>query len=819
MDTELRRVITQLGREVAQIADAQKRLERGSRTAQLPFSSIDGSRPLLVKDTDGTVRQILGTQADGSVTITDVNATPAQPPDTPTVAGGVLGLYVLWDGSLGGAAPRADFRWCEVHVSTVDGFTPDDTTLQGHMLGAGVFGVGGLDAGTTYYVRLVAVNTSRISSDPSAQVPGVPLSVPDSIPGEAITTGMIAPGAITAGLLAAKILLASDIIAGTDGGPGVLLNAVGLVGIDSAGAETFRIDAATGAATFTGTIVMTSQVGEFLAYAGDPGAGNLVASLSVAGGTDANGNVYIAGFQMGLPDGSQVAVVPAAGVPFGTGILQAVTQYTTSDASEMLPAFAGAVLLNQGAANQQPAAAVTSPAGSDGKGAYLLLSGDSDDATSAGGASLGSYTTDGQSVNYDELASLDAQGRMVKAADLYYGANQNTVTLTWSKAGVYTWTCPADVTVGSLREIGAGGGGASGINDDAAGGGGGGGELVEEPALALTPLQQYTITVGAGGLGATSAVTPEGAPGGDTIFVGDTGTVTAHGGGGGGTNGPSPYGNGLGGFGSLNTIHADGGSGGAGQAGSLQFMGGGGGGGSGSRKGATDGKAGSASGGGAAGTGTGRGGIGGYGGGNGGPGRTPGGAGAGGGAEHAIVHGAGGNGADGMASITYTPPVQTLVAAVAGAAGTDPDGHGYAAGVSGPVTAFQPGSSPAVPETWHPVTPATGWAMNSTIPGDASLQVQRVAAPPGAVAIMGTFSRSGGSWANGAQVATMSDGYYNKTVNQYVTISWGVSPSSGFGNPGMLKIDTTGKVTVDITGTGGAVNGNVFWVSGTYYTA
>lgn len=820
MDAQLAGAMNALSREISQIAAAQARLERGQRTNGLGNSSIDGGA-LLVKDTDGTVRQILGAQPDGSVTITDVNAPPAQPPDAPTVAGGVLGLYVLWDGSLGGADPLADFQWCEVHVSTVDGFTPGTTTLQGHLAAPGVFGVGGLTAGTTYYVKLVAVNTSKVSSDPSAQASAVPLSVPEGIPDGGITTGLIAPGAITAGLLAAKIILASDIIAGTDGGPGVLLSSVGLVGIDATGAETFRIDAASGAATFTGTIVMTSNVGEFLAYAGGPAAGNLVASLSVSGGTDANGNVYIAGFQMGVPGGSQVAVIPAAGVPFGTGILQAVTEYTTSDAGEMLPAFAGAVLLNQGAANQQPATAVTSPAGSDGKGAYLLLSGDSDDATSAGGISLGSYVTDGQSVNYAELVTVDAEGRMIKpGADLYYGASQTPVTETWTKAGTYQWTCPAGVTSIDVITVGAGGGGAAGINDNAAGGGAGGGEFAEEPATAVTPGDTYTITVGAAGAGSAAAGTA-GGDGGNSAFAADTVTVTAHGGRGGGTNGPVPYGNGVGGTGSTNTRHFDGGFGSAGTGGSAAYMGGGGGGGAGSGAG-TGGGGGhsSVSGGGAGGTSRyGAGGVGGYGSGNGGYGRSPGGAGGGGGAEHAIYHGAGGNGADGMVAITYTPPVQTLVAAVAGMAGTDPSGHGYAAGHTGPVTAFQPGSSPAVPETWHPVTMASGWAGNSTITGDANLQVQRVASPPGAVAIMGTFSRSGTTWANGAQIATMDPGYYNTAVNQYVTISWGVSPSSSFGMAGMLRIDNTGKVTVYITGSGGGVNGNVFWVDGTYYTA
>lgn len=51
-----------------------------------------------------------------------------------------------------------------------------------------------------------------------------------------------------------------------------------------------------------------------------------------------------------------------------------------------------------------------------------------------------------------------------------------------------------------------------------------------------------------------------------------------------------------------------------------------------------------------------------------------------------------------------------LVAALAGAPGTDAAANGFAAGYTGPVQALQPGSSPQAVEAWHNVTPPSGWS-------------------------------------------------------------------------------------------------------------
>lgn len=93
-----------------------------------------------------------------------------------------------------------------------------------------------------------------------------------------------------------------------------------------------------------------------------------------------------------------------------------------------------------------------------------------------------------------------------------------------STPGGGKWTVPTGVnTVQVLVVAGGGGGGCM------AGGGGGGGGIIYDPAYSVTPGQEITVTVGAGGARAgTSAA--QGGDGQSSVF----GTQTAIGGGGGG---------------------------------------------------------------------------------------------------------------------------------------------------------------------------------------------------------------------------------------------------------------------------------------------
>jgi hypothetical protein len=215
-------------------------------------------------------------------------------------------------------------------------------------------------------------------------------------------------------------------------------------------------------------------------------------------------------------------------------------------------------------------------------------------------------------------------------------------------AGTYQWV--ASTTTVNAKVIGGGGGGTKGSEGNGGGTAGGGGAFAQNTALAVTPGQAYTVTVGAGGSPGNWNI--GGSPGNASSIAGDAATVTGNPGQGGGANGVS---GGLGGTSSGAPVNHPGGAGGAvpGTA-----TGGGGGGGSGG-SGAT-GNAGANSSGGSGGAGgaavTG-GGKGGNGGGNapsdGQPGGDPGGGGGGGWANN-VNHTYGGAGAPGSVELVYT---------------------------------------------------------------------------------------------------------------------------------------------------------------------
>ncbi len=105
------------------------------------------------------------TPGDGGPGVDPEPVTPAPvdfiAPSTPTLSGTVQGLRVSWDGlnSSGNAYPSDVY--VEVHFSTSGAtFTPTSSTLAGRLLGsAGFFTIMGLAASTTYFVRLVGVDS------------------------------------------------------------------------------------------------------------------------------------------------------------------------------------------------------------------------------------------------------------------------------------------------------------------------------------------------------------------------------------------------------------------------------------------------------------------------------------------------------------------------------------------------------------------------------------------------------------------------------------------------------------------------------------
>ena len=152
----------------------------GTVTVNTGTVTVTGAAPAPALDGGGTSPAgpavTVGTQPDGTVTIVHTNGGPPATPDTPTVVGGPGTVTVGWDGLLASAAPLLDFLYVQVHLSAASGFTPSSATLQGTLPSpGGLYTIGSLSAGTTYYAKLVAYNKSMVASPASAQASGVPI--------------------------------------------------------------------------------------------------------------------------------------------------------------------------------------------------------------------------------------------------------------------------------------------------------------------------------------------------------------------------------------------------------------------------------------------------------------------------------------------------------------------------------------------------------------------------------------------------------------------------------------------------------------------
>jgi hypothetical protein len=182
--------------ELARLTQELKEIKRGQRYAH--GGSLENSA-LEVKNTDGSLRAILGVQPDGTTGVNIVNGPPPPVPSMPTLAPSLGGVTVTWDGTFdGGAIPPMDWQRTEVHAHTSAGFTPSPATLQTT--------IETLQGGTVVvpteqpvYVRLLARNTSGSASDPTAEAGPIgpsPVVATDIIDG-IVTASKIAQGAVT----------------------------------------------------------------------------------------------------------------------------------------------------------------------------------------------------------------------------------------------------------------------------------------------------------------------------------------------------------------------------------------------------------------------------------------------------------------------------------------------------------------------------------------------------------------------------------------------------------------------------------------------
>jgi hypothetical protein len=75
------------------------RLKKVERSARLSHAAIDNTA-VVVKDSAGGLRGIIGVQADGTTAVNVVNGAAPPQPSAPIVASVLGGVTVSWDGTL-----------------------------------------------------------------------------------------------------------------------------------------------------------------------------------------------------------------------------------------------------------------------------------------------------------------------------------------------------------------------------------------------------------------------------------------------------------------------------------------------------------------------------------------------------------------------------------------------------------------------------------------------------------------------------------------------------------------------------------------------
>lgn len=240
-----------IGRELVQL---RKKLEEVERAARLRRASIDDTS-IEVRDSAGSLRALVGMQADGTTAVNVVNGPPPPQPTTPIVASVLGGVTVSWDGAFtDGSAVPLDFARLEVHASTSDGFTPDAGTLKATIeTPQGSTAVVITD--DPVYVRLMARSTSGTASTPSAQAgPAGPTEVVASdvldgiittvkLADDAVTQAKVATGAIGTTEITDDAVTTAKIVAGAVQAAQIAADAVNASKIAAGAVTTAKLDA------------------------------------------------------------------------------------------------------------------------------------------------------------------------------------------------------------------------------------------------------------------------------------------------------------------------------------------------------------------------------------------------------------------------------------------------------------------------------------------------------------------------------------------------------------------------------------------------
>lgn len=195
-----------------------------------------------------TTKGTLGDYATVSFSTTLDASAPGQP-STPIATPYLGQVRVYWDGlDVSSSAMPSDLEACEIHISTSSiSFTPTAATLVDVFYpGGGYYTITDLTYGTTYYVRLVAVDHVGNRSVTSTGASVVPVQAAD---GDIASLGI---GKLIAGSLSADMTVSARIKTANTGAR-TEMNTAGFEAYNSGGIRTFFVDASTGNTTITGT--------------------------------------------------------------------------------------------------------------------------------------------------------------------------------------------------------------------------------------------------------------------------------------------------------------------------------------------------------------------------------------------------------------------------------------------------------------------------------------------------------------------------------------------------------------------------------------
>ena len=240
-----------IGRELVQL---RRKLEEVERAARLKRASIDDTS-IEVRDSGGSLRALVGMQADGTTAVNVVNGPPPPQPTAPLVASVLGGVTASWDGAFADGSPvPLDFARIEVHASTSSGFTPDTSTLKATIeTPQGSTAVVLTD--DPVYVRLMARSTSGTASSPSDQSgPAGPLEVVASdvldgiittlkLADDAVTQAKVAAGAIGTTEITDDAVTTAKIVAGAVQAAQIAADAVNASKIAAGAVTTAKLDA------------------------------------------------------------------------------------------------------------------------------------------------------------------------------------------------------------------------------------------------------------------------------------------------------------------------------------------------------------------------------------------------------------------------------------------------------------------------------------------------------------------------------------------------------------------------------------------------